>query len=322
MTADFKQNTAEWLGPMPGTPDWSVQRSRRITASNFARALGQSEYGQPLDVYLEVCGLSPPFEGNDYTDRGNRFEPFIAGEYAAQTGIALERPLPLVIHPEHDFLAATPDARHVADTRHGVEFKACSFRRAAALGESKSDDIFDEWLLQAHGQMLVCGFDIVTVFVMVDLHTYRTFQVERNQAVLDAMLPPLQELWRRIVERDPPPINFSQPGCKALVQKLHKGVTDEVVPLDDEAMLMWDRLQECRESEAFYSSEAETIRAQLLDRIGTAKAGRLPDGLREIGRTIVAESLYTAADAEAITAKVGQVKRKGYVTLRERKVKL
>ena len=51
------------------------QQARRLSglgASEVPAVLGLDPYRSPLDVYLEKTGVLPPFEGNNFTEWGNR----------------------------------------------------------------------------------------------------------------------------------------------------------------------------------------------------------------------------------------------------------
>lgn len=308
------------VGPMPGTPEWHELRRQLITASDFPRALGQSDYGQPLDIWLEKTGQISPFRGNDYTARGQRFEPFIAQEYEEQTEHRVIRPLPLQQHPTYQFLGATPDAVRENDPRYGVEFKACDLRRAKRLGEEGTDDVFPDWLCQCHGQMLVCGFHTVDLFVMASLHEYRLYKIERNEAMMQAMIPPLVDLWERIQSYNPPPLNFDHPRAVELCKILYPGVRRGArVDATDNIAAAWSEYNQQKEAARRAENVAAGLRAQILTFVQENQIINLPGGEREIARHVVPDVHWTMEDVRALEARVGLIKRRGHAKLIERK---
>lgn len=309
------------LGPAQDSALWSQMHRELLTASIAAAALGLSDYKQPLDIYHLLVGNVEPFEGNEFTQRGKRFEPFLALEYQHHTGHALETGLPLQIHGHLQFLGASPDARRVANIRHGAELKACNYRQAAKLGEEGSDEIFPEWLCQAEVQCLVCGFDLVDVFVMIDLHTYKLYQVQRNDDLIVEIAEGLTKFWEDVQARREPDLIPGHGSSKGLLHQLYDHHCDGVIVLSDREAELWARSQRLKEEIADAERERETIRNQMLDVLGTNAVGRLPQGTREITRSLVKPQYWQEADVSAAQMKVGQIKRNGYATLRERKAK-
>lgn len=308
-------------GPLTGTPEWHDARFNGIFASEAAEACGVSEYGQPLDVYAIKLRLRPPFEGNDCTDRGKRFEPFIGGEYVQRTGHAIETGLPMYLHADYPFIGATPDAVRKDNPRHGVEFKACNFRRAARLGEQGTDQIFEDWLLQTQQQMFVMGWEACDVFVMVDLHTYKLFNVERNEGLIDRMVQIEADLWGRIQREEPPPLDYRHPLALELVKGMYGGVAVGVeTRIDDEAVLAWERVQRLKEEIKLREIERDALTAKVQYAMGYAELAPLPNGY-EIVRKCIDETRWTQADIDQAATNLGKIKKDAYVTLRQRKSK-
>lgn len=309
-------------GPATGSEAWYAARSGGIFASESAEACGVSDYGQPLDIYLIKRGLREPFAGNDYTDRGKRFEPFIAGEFVKHTGHQIETGLPMYFHPDVPFIGATPDGRHANNPRRGVEFKACNFRRAAKLGEEGTDRIFEDWLLQTQQQMFVMGWEACDVFVMVDLHTYRHFAVERNEPLIDRMVSIESDLWDRIQRGDPPSLDFKHPLALDLIKELFAGVeVGKEAVLDLDVIADWERVEVLKAEIKEREKELEVRKARVLFAMGDAEFATLPFGAGEIVRGVVKPQIWSEADVDKALASIGNVKRKGYVTVTQRKGK-
>ncbi len=295
------------VGPDANTPEWHEARKSSIGASESAAAAGVSEERQPFDVYLEKTGQVPPFEGNEFTGRGLRFQPFIGQEYEIQTGHDLEQWLPMYRSPEHAFVSATPDARLITDPAHLVELKACNWRRARLLGEEGTDEVFPDWNVQAQHQMYVMGADVCDLFVMVDLHTYRSFTVRRNEDMIRELVENLCDLWDRIERRDPPPINAKHPKAEELVKRLYAVETGKSIELSAAVEGWWEEQHRLKDEIEALEQQRKELRTECLAAMGDAAIGVLPSGLRVLTRTQVAATSYT-------------VEKKAYVMLRERKV--
>jgi len=308
-------------GPEAYSPEWYTARATGIFASEAAAAIGISEYAQPLDVYCVKLGLIEPFEGNELTDRGKRFEPFIAQEYTIATSHQVETGHPLYFHPDYPFIGATLDGRRADDPLHAVEFKACGFRRAAKLGEEHTDQVFEDWLVQCQVQMFVVGAHTVDLFVMVDLHTYRLFVIERNDVLIPKIVEGISDLWDRIQRRDPPTPDFKHPCTLDLLKRMTGLTAEGAIELSQEVAHEWAKLQRTKTLiKRLKDLEVESD-AKIRFALGTAEVGRLPLGQKEIVRYVTKDSIWSPKDIDEAQANQGKVKRKGSVKLGERKIK-
>lgn len=255
-------------------------RPKVIGGSDAARAVGVSEEGQALDVYLEKRGEIEPFEGNDFTERGKRFEPFIALEYTAQTGHEIETNLPMYFHPQRPWQAATPDGRWVKDELFGVEFKACGWHRARLLG----DEPFDDWLIQCQHNMGVMGMVQMDLFVMVDLHSYRLFEIHRDDEMIEDITKVEAELMRRIQQGDPPVANMEHPAAVSLAQRAFKRDDSQVVQLGQWEAEAWRDYKVLGEQINDLNTKRDSRKAVILFGLRDAARGRLPLGKKELRR--------------------------------------
>jgi putative phage-type endonuclease len=305
-------------GPMPLSPEWYAAHLSSIGASRSAQALNLSEHGQAIGLYLEMVGLVDPFEGNEYTERGKRFAPFAALEFTAQTGHKIRTGLPMYYSPTHPFISATPDGVFVDDPLHGVEFKACNFRRAAQLGQEQSDQIFSDWLLQCQQQMFVMGWSCVTVMVMVSLHEYKIFEVERNESLIEKMVEGLTDFWQHVLDQNPPEPNFDQPGTVELMKRLHPGKPEGDVTLTEEQTADALELFAVRAQIKELETTEERLQSRVLFSIGDAAVAHLPGADIELTRGFTQPLLWTQKDIDAAIANIGKQKKAGFSSLRKR----
>lgn len=306
------------VGPLPYTPDWWAARRTCIGASQAAAACGVSPYAQPLDVYLE-CRGEYQREETPAMRLGKALEPVVLSEYELRTAVRLIRPVGLYRSRTCPFIGATPDALREEDLSP-VDSKTSTHWRAGEFGDEGTDQIPADYVMQAQQQIYVCGAAYADVAVLIDGRTLRVYRVRRHDALIARMVRMETALWERIQKGTPPDPEWNHRGTLELLKRLHGCARGELVTLPDEAAAYWDRYTRIGEALESYEAARKELYSRVLHAIGDAPGGVLPDG-REIGKTIVAESVVTEQDVDDLRAKVGTIKRRGYVTLRERKAR-
>jgi len=99
MESELKQGSQAWLDARKG----------RLTASVIGRVItGNGRDGVLRDMVRDALGYPKSFQGNVATQWGNDNEDVARTEYALTTGNAV-RETGLHIHPEHEWMAASPD---------------------------------------------------------------------------------------------------------------------------------------------------------------------------------------------------------------------
>lgn len=284
-------------GPQPLTPEWLAARKTCIGASEMAAVCGISQDRQPIEVYREKVGETEPFTGNRFTRRGSLLEPLLKAEYAELTGHELVTGLPMYFHPERPYVACTPDACRATDDSWLVEFKTLSPWRAGELGDVGTDDIPEEWVLQAQTQMAVMGAARVDVFVALGFESYRIYPVQRNERLIVRMLKAADLFWDRVERREPPSINYEHPGAPDLIREIYgqpqAGLRTQ---LSDEIVEAWVEYQALGREESRIKAERKALKARVDGALGAAMEGRFPGGRRGLVRKIidVAESIHKA----------------------------
>lgn len=306
------------VGPLPYTPEWWAARRSCIGASQAAAACGVSPYAQPLDVYLE-CRGEYQREETAAMRLGKALEPVVLSEYELRTAARLIRPVGLYRSRFYPFIGATPDALRESDLVP-VDAKTSTHWRAGEFGDEGTDQIPADYVMQAQQQIYVCGAEFADVAVLIDGRTLRVYRVRRHDSLIARLVEMETALWERIERGTPPEPEWNHRGTLELLKRLHGCARGELVALPDEAAGYWDRYARIGRTVKRCEAVREELYARVLHAIGDTPGGILPDG-REVGKTIVEESVWTEQDIEDLRVKVGTTKRRGYVTLRERKAR-
>lgn len=176
--------------PLQRSEDWFAARVGKITASRVGAILGVSKYRTAEDVMRsmvrEAFGAAPEFIGNEATRYGEAHEQDALDSYTFATD-SVVTPSAAVVHPDHPWLAASPDGLVGDDglveckapyraryTAANEEYRAQMQLQMACTGRSWCDFVI--WR---------CGEELI-----IERHT-------RDDAWLVANLPALREFHER-----------------------------------------------------------------------------------------------------------------------------
>ena len=148
---------AEFRNLTQNTPEWLVCRKGRITASRcdaLVRRLKNGNYSADRTNYLwelvveHLSGRATDRYVTQEMEWGIEQQPFAEAAYEMKTGVTVE-PIGLVVHPEMDYFAASPDG--LLDDDGLIEIKCPTTR--THLEWLKAGDIPEEYIPQMTAQM-------------------------------------------------------------------------------------------------------------------------------------------------------------------------
>ena len=148
---------------MDARDDFLKSRATGIGGSDAAAILGLSRWKSPFQVYQEKRGEAAQTPDNASMRWGRYLEPVVRQAYADDTGRAVRLPDGLVRHQQHTFMIANLDG--VTDDGRVVEIKTA--RTSQGWGEPGSDQVPQEYLLQAQHHMAVTGLVVADVAVLI-----------------------------------------------------------------------------------------------------------------------------------------------------------
>lgn len=148
---DFEQGSVEWLRARAG----------KLSASRFPALMKVLKSGKPAQSYLDVVtdaavermtGSKMETHSTYWMSRGIELEPDARRAYEDHEMVVVDE-IPIVIHPEYDFISASPDG--LVGKSGLAEFKcptAANHANALLTGKHAID-----YYWQAVGQMLCTG---------------------------------------------------------------------------------------------------------------------------------------------------------------------
>lgn len=232
-------------------------RKKTLGASEIAAVAGLSPWGETsLDVYLSKHGLKPHFQGNEYTEWGNRLEPEIGRKYSDTLIAVLDRGVTF-IRPSEPWQSATPDfiAQEFGATddvaakrRWGVECKNRNARLAYMFGETGTDQVPHDVAAQCYWGMIVTDLPWWDVAVLIGGCEFRWFRLYRDETIEADLQEIGHDFWHNnVLKAIEPPIDGSQSWSDHLKRKFAKH---------------GEELREATEAEVAYVLNLAEIRAE------------------------------------------------------------
>lgn len=172
---------------------WFEARKNRVTGSVIGAILGLSPFMKKKDVMRSMVrahhGAESEFEGNVATTYGTNNEPIAVMDFELETGQKVED-VGFFVHPEHDWLGASPDG-FVGDDAV-IEIK-CPYSSRNS-GEFKSITEQPHYYAQIQYEMFCTG-RTKTHFYQWSEHGTQLETIEFNQAYIDETLPKLKAFY-------------------------------------------------------------------------------------------------------------------------------
>ena len=132
--------------------EWLAEREKGIGASDVAAILGLSPWETPFSLWLKKTHQVEPEPENEAMLMGHLLEEVVVKRWEMETGekaIKASAADIIYVHPEHDFLRATPD-RVIRGRKKILECKT-------TVTQIEPDDLPIHWICQVQYQMYVTG---------------------------------------------------------------------------------------------------------------------------------------------------------------------
>lgn len=314
--------TEEWYALRLFDPDRSP--SIVLGASSAGALCGVSKYSSPYEVYCIARGLIDPPATNRAMRMGRRLEPAVLDEYEHLAGVVVQRPNRLYMSRGAPWIGATPDGIAVASDggRWLVEAKTTTINRRDFGDEGNfdlfgkgEDDIPQEYVLQAHQQMLVTGLTRCDFAVLVDPHNVLTYTVHRNEQLIKMILDRAAEMHHRILSGDMPQPDYRHPNAAEVAKQVFHESEEYTAHLNADLSEAVECVLEARRMKAEAKCKQSEAEARLLHAMGNAHNADI-DGMEYIvRRTIVPPSMWSDDDIALATSRCGSIKRSGYIRL-------
>lgn len=268
---------------MNAREEWLLARRAGLGGSDIGAILGLSPYRTPVDVWAEKTGRAPGQEETLQMRFGSYAEEFVAREYTAKTGNAVQRFTPMLHHATAPVLgnvdrlvipAGANIASHKQEIRTdlGLECKTASAFasfNADEWGDEGTDNVPASYLVQCATYMALTGCRAWDLAVLFGNQEVRVFNLKRDAELEGEIIARASEWWDKHIVADVPP----EPTCEADIKRLYPSDNGSAIEANPKTLELIARAMELKEQIAALEAELEgDKKAGSIGVIGSLKA--------------------------------------------------
>jgi putative phage-type endonuclease len=189
------------------TNDQREARKLGIGGSDMPIILGLSSYKTPYQLYLEKTGKTDlSFEQTQQQYWGEQLEGIIREEFAKRNNIIVET-YDTCVHPFYNFIRGNIDG-YIPAWNAVLEVKCSNQFMASEWGESGSDVIPMQYLVQIAYYCAITNANCAYLAVLIGGNDYREYKYERDLGLEDKLIEAAKTFWNCVQSNTPPePIN-------------------------------------------------------------------------------------------------------------------
>lgn len=288
---------------LQGSPAWHAERLTGIGASEVAAACGFCPFTQPIELYAKkragIEGKPPVEEPPTIPMRhGTHNEPLVkelfvewnGGEPLLDANPCLFRDL------DHRHRMASPDA--IVSPGVLLECKTASAYGADKWGDG--DEIPLNYLAQVQYQMGVMNAHKCFVAVLIGNSDFRVYEIERSEQTIAGLFAKVDEFWQRVVEGNPPEVDYTRDGAYAAIKSSLTKITGEVCELTESLSAKWLRAERIASLIGRLEKMRDALKAEVVYSMGDNYGAVLPDG-RMVRRKMTQRKGYTVQPSESLS---------------------
>ena len=174
--------------------EWLAARDKGIGASEVGAILGLSPFETAFSLWLKKTNQVPREPENEAMLMGHMLEDVVAKRWEMETGekvIKASAADIIYVHPEHDFLRATPD-RIVRGRKKLLECKT-------TVTSIDAEDIPAHWQAQVIYQMYVTGIHDADLAWLVQGRYFGYAHIQYDEEFANFIVQKVTEFWNDCV---------------------------------------------------------------------------------------------------------------------------
>ena len=278
------------------------QRRTFIGGSEAAAAIGLNKYQAAFDLWQVKLGLAPDFEGNEFTLWGKLHEPVIRQQYAERMNQVVRLPAETIRHEKYPFMACHPDG--ITDSRRLFEAKTAG--RSEGWGETGSDQIPEDYMIQVQHNMLVLDLEVCDLAALINGNDLRIYEIRAHRQLQDSIIDLEARFWHHVETKTCPPPDFSRKDCVEVLQRMYPGTNGETLFADAIVVEIRDKIEDYAQAEKAAKAAKDGYKAQLLARMGEATFMQFKDG-KQFRRQLISKKGHVVAASEYMDLRLTNV---------------
>ena len=196
--------------------EWLELRRQGIGGSDAAAIVGLNRWRSPFDVYADKTGLKPEIEDNEAMRQGRDLEDYVASRFCEKTGKKVRRKNEILQHPEHEFMIANLD-RVVVGEGAVLECKTTSVLNKAKFSQGEYPP---NYYVQCMHYLAVTGAKKCYLAVLVLNRAFHVFEIERDEAEIEALITAEKYFWENHVLKQIPPAPDGSEATTEVIKQL------------------------------------------------------------------------------------------------------
>lgn len=201
---------------------------------------------------------------------GAYLEDFIAKRFEQETGKRVQRSNFSFVNESYPWAIADVD-REIVGENAGLECKSTS---ALNLKHYKNGDYPARFYVQCVHYMAVKGYERMYLAVLIGNSDFKTFEIDRDEAEIEALMNAEKDFYGHMISDDPPPIDGSGSTREAIQAQQEDAPAEEPEPVDlSSSRQLLDTLMELESAIAQMEEQRSGIKNQLIQLIGSAWHG-------------------------------------------------
>ncbi len=263
--------------------EWLDLRRMGLGGSDAAIVCGVSPWRTARELYEDKLGNIPADDTQtEWQEWGHRLEPVIREAVEDKTGYKTCPSKYMLWSEEHEFLFVDMDGLVDCPERGaGVLEIKTAFRFDSGWGPSGTDEVPVSYMLQCQHAMMVSGYRWCLLAVLVGGNTFRWYIIEWSERIIPRLMGAEASFWAAVENGKPPEFDHAHGSTKDLLIELHSGVHGEM-HFPFEAQSWHETFQTFAEKEKSAKDGRAAVRNLVLEAMGDAQTGFLPDGSRYV----------------------------------------
>lgn len=181
--------------------EWLKIRGTMLGGSDAGAVVGLNPYKSAYALWAEKTGKVPGFEGNITTKVGAYLEEFVAKLFEEETGKKVRRKNRTIVNDDYPFACANID-RAIVGEKALLEIKTTN--SIPIMKQLRGTEFPEAYYAQVVHYLAVTGLEKAYLAVLVNCRELKIYELERDQAEIDALMGAEDAFWK-LVERDTPP---------------------------------------------------------------------------------------------------------------------